>query len=186
MRTRIAACLAAILAVLALASPASAAASADIAGLEIGQIGYNAYGADQPWNRNQEFVDVKNVSGGPVDVKGLKLEDAWAHGRGSGAGQCNNYTITAVPGVVEADGKLLLAAGHTLRVYVGSGTAAVFGDGQMHAVYMDHNTGCGFHGHFLNNSAQRDKGAPWETVWITLGGSSESKSYNFSRGYTAN
>ncbi|WP_188188066.1 hypothetical protein [Nonomuraea sp. SYSU D8015] len=183
MRTRFVAALAALLIGAGLATPSSAAA--DVPGLEIVQIGYNAYGADQPWNRNQEFIDIKNTSTEPVDVKGLRVEDAWAHGRGSGAGQCNNYTLTSLPGVVEADGKLLLSAGHTIRVYVGSGTAAVFGDGQMHAVYMNHNVACGYRGHFLNNGAQRDKGAPWDTVWITLGSASESKSYNFSRGYTA-
>lgn len=185
MRTKLMAVLAATLTILALASPASAVTQLDVASLEIVQIGYNAYGVDRGWNRNQEFVDIRNTGAEPVDVKGLKVEDAWAHGRGTGAGRCNNFTVTALPGVVEADGKVMLAPNHTVRVYVGSGMPSVFGD-TFHAVYMDHDTGCGYYGHFFNNSAQRDKAAPWDTVWISVGGGSESKSYNFSRGYTVN
>jgi hypothetical protein len=186
LKQRILVALAVVLIAVGLAGPSTASATADIAGLEFGQVGYNAYGADQPWNRNQEFIDVRNTGNGPVDVKGLHVEDAWAHGRGTGAGACNNFTITSLPGVTEANGEILLPANHTIRVYVGSGTPAVFGDGAMHAVYMNHNTACGFHGHFLNNSAQKDRGAPWDTVWLTLDGATESKSYNFSRGYTVN
>ena len=171
-------------AVLAGAPASAASASLDVPGLEIGEIGYNAYGADQAWNRNAEFVDIKNTSAEPVDVKGLKVEDAWAHGRGAGAGKCNNYTVSALPGVTETDGKVLLPAGHIVRVYVGAGEPKVFGtDLRWHAVYMNHDTGCGYNGHFFNNGAQKDKAAPWETVWVTLGGASESKSYNFSYGY---
>lgn len=182
MRTILLAVLAGITLMLGVAA---APASADISALEIGQIGYNAYGPDQPWNRNQEFIDVRNTSTEPVDVKGLKVEDAWAHGRGAGAGSCNNFALTALPGVVEADGKVLLAPGHTVRVYVGAGTSAVFND-TFHAVYMNHSTRCGYNGHFLNNGAQKDRAAPWDTVWVTLGSNTESKSYNFSRGYTVN
>jgi hypothetical protein len=164
---------------------ASATASADVPGLEIGTIGYNAYGSDRAWNRNQEFVDIVNNSADAVDVKGLRVEDAWAHGRGDGAGKCNNYTVSAVPGVPEVEGKLMLPKDHVLRVYVGSGEPKVFGDGlRWHAVYMNSDPGCGYYGHFLNNSAQKDRSAPWETVWVTLKGGSESKSYNFSGGYT--
>ncbi|MFI7470510.1 hypothetical protein [Nonomuraea sp. NPDC049646] len=185
MRTIFLAVLAAFTLAAGLATPVSA--SADIAGLEFGQIGYNAYGPDRPWNRNQEFIDIRNGGAEPVDVKGLRVEDAWAHGRGDGAGQCNHYTITALPGVPEVDGKILLAPNHTVRVYAGTGTPAVFGtDSTFHAVYMNHPTMCGYYGHFLNNTAQKDRGAPWDTVWMTVGGSSESRSYNFSRGYTVN
>lgn len=163
----------------------ASAASADVPGLEIGTIGYNAYDADRAWNRNQEFVDIVNSGPDAVDVKGLRVEDAWAHGRGDGAGKCNNYTVTAVPGVPETEGKLMLPKGHILRVYVGSGTPAVFGtDSSYHAVYMNSDPACGYNGHFFNNSAQKDRSAPWETVWVTLKGASESKSYNFSSGYT--
>lgn len=159
-------------------------ASADVPGLEIGEIGYNAYGADQAWNRNAEFVDIKNTSNEGLNVKGLRVEDAWAHGRGSGAGKCNNFTVTELPGVTETDGKVLLPAGHVVRVYVGSGEAKVFGpDLRWHAVYANSDTRCGYNGHFLNNGAQKDRSAPWETVWVTLGSVSESKSYNFSYGY---
>jgi hypothetical protein len=161
-----------------------AVAAADIPGLEFGQIGYNAYGSDRPWNRNQEFIDIRATGNEPVDVKSLRVEDAWAHGRGDGAGKCNNFTINELPGVTTNGDQVLLQGGHTIRVYVGSGTPAVFND-TFHAVYMDHNVVCGYNGHFLNNAAQKDKGAPWDTVWMTRGSVSESKSYNFSRGYTA-
>ncbi|MFB4275716.1 hypothetical protein ACBJ59_10525 [Nonomuraea sp. MTCD27] len=185
MRTKLLAVLAGLALVFSVAA-ATPAAAADVAGLEFGQIGYNAYGPDRPWNRNQEFIDIRNGSAEPVNVKGLRVEDAWAHGRGDGAGQCNNFTVTSLPGVTVVDDKVLLQPGHTIRVYAGTGTPAVFGDGMIHAVYMNHNTGCGYYGHFLNNSAQKDRGAPWDTVWMNLAGASESKSYNFSRGYTVN
>lgn len=168
---------------------ATASAAAPIDGLRIGQIGYNAVGNDRPWNRNQEYVDVTNVSRTPVDVKDLTVRDSWSKRQGdSYTGPCNTYKVTELPGVTVPDagpdaGKLLLPAGHTVRVYVGSGTPKVFGFGnRIHAVYMDHgvgaSAGCGYHGHFLNNTH--------DTVWIKLGDREERKSYDFRRGYHVN
>ncbi|MEV0231606.1 hypothetical protein [Nonomuraea sp. NPDC050786] len=61
----------------------ASAASADVDGLSITQVGYNAYGADTVWNRNQEFVDVKNDGATAVNVKDLVVTDQW--GKSSGA-----------------------------------------------------------------------------------------------------
>lgn len=187
MLKKIAILAAALVAVLALSAPAASAATtaADVPGLSIGEIGYNAHGADRSWNRNSEFIDVTNTSTDAVDVKGLRVEDAWAHGRGDDAGVCNNFTISELPGIAETAGKLLLPADHTVRVYVGSGEPKVFGPGlRWHAVYVNMDTDCGYYGHVLNNNPPKNKTAPWDTVWITKGGVSESKSYNFTNGYT--
>lgn len=162
---------------------ASAATSADLPSLEIGAIGYNAYGADTAANRNAEYVDVKNVSAAPVNVAGLLVQDAWARGNNR-TERCNTFKLAAgaLP-VVEGGAADMLPAGDTLRVYMGAGAASVR-DG-LHKVYRDMPTRCGYNGHTLNNGAGSNRWAPWETVWVTLGGDSESKSYNFSFGYVA-
>jgi hypothetical protein len=159
-------------AVLGTAVPATAA---DLPDLSISRVGYNANGADVWTNRNQEYVDVTNVGTVPVDVKGLTVEDSWARAAGDDNPRgCNTYTVASLPGVVETDGQVLLPVGHTVRVYTGSGTAAVFGTGgRFHAVFM--NSRCGYHGHYLNNGA--------DTVYVSLGGAAESLSYDFGNGY---
>lgn len=154
----------------------ASSASADVPGLEIGTVGYNANGADTWVNRNREYVDVTNVSGGPVDVKGMVVQDAWAHARGDDNDRnCNTWTVNSLPGITPgAGGSLLLPAGHTIRVYSGLGRPSTFGTGdRIHAVYMNHR--CGYNGHYLGNTN--------DTVWITLGSDSESKSWDFSNGY---
>lgn len=168
---------------MALTAPtAHAAARRDIDSLVIGQVGYNAVGPDRLWNRNQEYIDISNVGPSAVDIKGLKVYDQWAKNQGAGyTGKCNIYTVTELPGVTETvDGELLLQPRHTIRVYVGQGTPRTFGFGnRIHAVYMNHGVGdtagCGYNGHFLNNT--RDQ------VWIKLGDSEKSKSWDFRRGY---
>lgn len=171
---------AAILLVLGLGA---APAQATIDALDITAIGYNAYGADTAANRNAEYVDVKNVTAAPVAVAGLLVQDAWAHGNNRTT-RCNTYTLAAgaLP-VVDGGAADMLPAGDTLRVHMGSGTAAVR-DG-VHRVYRDMPASCGYNGHVLNNRAGSNRWAPWDTVWITLGSASESKSYNFSFGYVA-
>jgi len=168
---------------MALTAPtAHAAARRDIDSLVIGQVGYNAVGPDRLWNRNQEYIDVSNVGQSAVNVKGLVVEDSWARAnRATNDKGCNIYTVTELPGVTETvDGELLLQPRHTIRVYVGQGTPRTFGFGnRIHAVYMNHGVGdtagCGYNGHFLNNA--RDQ------VWIKLGDSEKSKSWDFRRGY---
>jgi len=168
---------------MALTAPtAHAAARRDIDSLVIGQVGYNAVGPDRLWNRNQEYIDVSNVGQSAVNVKGLVVEDSWARAnRATNDKGCNIYTVTELPGVTETvDGELLLQPRHTIRVYVGQGTPRTFGLGnRIHAVYMNHGVGdtagCGYNGHFLNNA--RDQ------VWIKLGDSEKSKSWDFRRGY---
>ncbi|MEU7861218.1 hypothetical protein [Nonomuraea sp. NPDC049141] len=165
------------------AGPASAASSADLPSLEIGAIGYNAYGADTAANRNAEYVDVKNVSAAPVNVAGLLVQDSWARGNNR-TERCNTFTLAAgaLP-VVEGGTADMLPAGDTLRVSMGAGTPSVR-DG-VHRVYRDMPTRCGYNGHIFSNGAGSNRWAPWDTAWITLGGASESKGYNFSFGYVA-
>lgn len=151
------------LAVVGIASASNAATLDDVPGLAIGTIGYNARGNDTWFNRNKEFVDVKNVSDESLSVKDLVIEDAWAHADNS-ASTCNTYTV----------GDVTLGAGETLRVYVGRGTAA--SSGSYHYAYMDSNPACGYHGHFINNLGDR--------IWIKKNGHAESKSFNFENGYT--
>lgn len=156
-----------------LASPSTAAA--DVPSLSIGTIGYNARGADTMTNRNSEYVDIANTSPAAVDVKGLLVQDSWAHGKGDKAGECNNYTVESLPGVTAgADGAVMLESGHVIRVYSGSGTPRTFGPaGKWHAVYMA--SECGYNGHFWNNLG--------DTAWISLSGASEFKRYDFRFGY---
>lgn len=165
-------------------APSVSAAAADVPGLRIGTIGYNAYGADVASNRNAEFVDIVNESAGDVPVVGLLIQDSWARGNDR-TSRCNTTTLTAGTLPVAAGQPAdVLPAGHTLRVFMGDGTAAV--DGTVHKVFRGMPTRCGLNGHTLNNGAGANRWAPWDTVWITLGSASESKSYNFTRGYTVN
>lgn len=164
-------------------APSVSATAADVPGLHIGPIGYNADGADVASNRNAEFVDVVNESAADVRVVGLLIQDAWAHGNNR-TSRCNTTTLAAgmLP-VAAGQPADVLPAGHTLRVYMGSGTVGI--DGTVHKVFRDMPARCGLNGHHLNNGAPANRWAPWDTVWITLQGVSESKSYNFTRGYVA-
>lgn len=177
-----AAVLAAFLVVLGLGL-ATMPANADVTGLSIGAIGYNAYGADTVANRNSEYVDIVNTTDADVSVVGLLLQDSWARGNDRTSG-CNTYKVAAggVPtvGGTRSDS---LPARATLRVHMGSGKAYAR-DGVFH-VFRDMDPRCGYHGHVFNNGAGANKLAPWDTVWINLGGASASKSYNFSFGYVA-
>ncbi|MFB4280865.1 hypothetical protein ACBJ59_36635 [Nonomuraea sp. MTCD27] len=167
---------AAILSAVALAATltvaGAASATADVPGLSIVKVGYNAYGADTVWNRNQEFVDVR--ASVATDVKGLVVTDQWGksnlddNDRG-----CNTYKVSgALPGIPEVDGKVTLPAGHTLRVYSGRGTAAH--SGTVHAVFMD--SRCGYHGHIWGNGG--------DTAWVVKGDASGSFAFDFDNGYT--
>ncbi|WP_433519028.1 hypothetical protein ACQP2T_28025 [Nonomuraea sp. CA-143628] len=161
-----------------------AAASADVAGLAVGTIGYNAHGADVPGNRNSEYIDVVNAGREPVDVKGLRIEDAWAHAnpdRAAATG-CNTFTVAVLPGVAPgADGAVMLAPRHAIRVYMGAGTDVL--DGRTYKLFKNSDPRCGFNGHVLNNNAPVSGTGPWETVWLVKGAASEAKSYEFYNGY---
>jgi len=162
---------------------ASTASTADVPGLEIRQIGYNAYGNDTVDNRNQEWIEITNSTGQPVDIAGLLIQDAWARGNNRTHG-CNTVRIDSIP--AEGGGTTTqLPSGHTIRVHMGAGTPGVDSD-HVHRVYRDMPAHCGYRGHTLNNKASSNTRAPWDTVWISLRGASESKSYNFSFGYVAN
>lgn len=167
-------------------SPASAATTGtDIPSLELGAFGYNAYGADVPGNANAEFIDIRNTGAEAVNVKGLVVEDSWRHGQpASYTGRCNRFVVESVP---QTDGTSAetLPAGHTLRVYVGSGINRTFTSNGViyHAFYGKSPTRCGYNSHIFNNGPGSSKVAPWDTVYVKLGDNTESKSYNFSFGY---
>ncbi|MFI6296693.1 hypothetical protein ACIBEJ_34245 [Nonomuraea sp. NPDC050790] len=182
MLNRILTAFAAVLIVIGLTVPGTSAA-ADVPGLRVGTIGYNAHGPDVADNRNAEFVDVVNDSTAGVSVVGLLIQDSWARGNNR-TSRCNTTTLAAgaLP-VTDGQPADVLPAGHTLRVFMGSGTASV--DGTVHKVFRNMDSRCGLNGHHLNNGPGGNRWAPWDTVWITLGGNSESRSYNFTRGYTA-
>lgn len=170
---------------IALAAPASSAttAVADLTNLEIGLIGYNAYGPDTADNRNQEFVELKAVGAG-VDLNGLLIQDAWARGNNRHRG-CNTVRLGANSLPVAGGGTgSVLPGGKTLRVHMGAGTPEIDRWGVYHT-YRNMPTRCGHNGHVFNNGPSANRWAPWDTAWITLGGVSESKPYNFSFGYTA-
>jgi hypothetical protein len=157
---------------------AAATASVDVPGLAITQVGYNAYGSDTIYNRNQEFVDIRNTGADPVNVAGLVVADQWAkshEGADDNPRGCNTLKVTSLPGVTTgADGSVMLPAGHTVRVYSGRGVPAVSVGGALHTLFM--NSRCGYHGHIWGNGG--------DTAWITLGANSESFAYDFDNGYT--
>ncbi|MFI6504455.1 hypothetical protein [Nonomuraea typhae] len=52
----------------------------------------------------------------------------------------------------------------------------------MHKVFRDMHPRCGLNGHHLDNGPGANRWASWDTVGITLGGTSESSSYTFTPG----
>jgi hypothetical protein len=170
------------LTLIAAAPAAHAARSADLTNVEIGLIGYNAYGADTASNRNQEFVEIR-ATGANVDLNGLLIQDAWARGNNRQIG-CNTARLgpNALPVAAGGTGSTL-PAGKTLRVHMGAGVPAIDRLGVYHT-YRNMPVRCGHNGHIFNNGPSANRWAPWDTAWITLGGVSKSKPYNYSFGYT--
>lgn len=169
------------------ATTASASAAAPVdpstTNLKIVQVGTDAMGSDHFRNRNREFVDVK--ASAEVDITDLVVQDSWRKNTAADVKKhCNTFTVTADKvdaDLKTADGKVVLPAGHTLRVYVGSGTAKAWGWGnRLHAVYMNHgfgdSRGCGWRGHFLNNDA--------DTVFVTKGAFEIKHGWDWHGGYT--
>lgn len=171
MRYKSAAILSAVVLAAGMAGTASAVSAEPFANLHITQVGYNANGADNWFNRNKEYVDIAATA--DVNVKGLTVADAWAKNHADdNPKKCNTFTIESLPGVTPgADGSVVLPAGHKIRVSNGAGTPAV--SGAYHLVYA--NSKCGYHGHVYNNGG--------DTVWLTQGANEESFAYNFDNGY---
>jgi len=143
----------------------NANATVDSEDLEITQIGYNARGNDTRFNRNKEFVDIKNVGKSDANLEGFVLEDDWGHN--TKGNTCNRYDVQDVT----------LKPNQTLRIYVGDGTPTS-NDSYVYR-YVNSPSHCGYHGHFLNNLR--------DTVWFTKKGSRVfHKSYDFENGYTVN
>lgn len=168
----------ALVASIALVSvPSSAATSAPGDVLKITAFGYNAAGPDRTWNRNQEFIDVQNMTDAPVNVYGLVIQDKWAHDVSDNPRGCNSHTVTELPGLEVtgegSDRELMLPAGHKIRVYSGTGTDMSPTNTQ-HTVYSD--SKCGYNGHYLNNSG--------DTLYVERDGEVfHSYRYDWSAGY---
>lgn len=101
--------------------------------LKLTVFGFNAVGTDQTWNRNEEYVWFKNVSGEEKDITGWYLTD-------SRADMANKLVFADDLFPHLTDGKL--PAGHSVIVYTGTGNDA--NDNDRHAVYRNH-------GHYWNN-----------------------------------
>ncbi|MET8985810.1 hypothetical protein ABZW49_10215 [Nonomuraea wenchangensis] len=159
MRIKSAALLSAAALTAALGVAGAAPASADIPGnvLRIVEVGTDAMGADNYGNRNREFVRFQNVSGNPVDVAGVVVEDNWAHAktRAGAAHTCNTYKIASLPG-----GTMMLGKDEYVTVFNGSrwgGDRKV--NGNEYQLFANSDADCGTAGHFLNNNN--------DTVWVT-------------------
>lgn len=121
----------------------AAAPEASAGDVKITVVGINAPGKDARWNRNREYVWVKNVSAGPVNVSGWTFHDGYGL----------RYTFSAeeladldpFPG--EAD-TLMLLSGHSVVIYTGEGTDRT--DNDTHSVYLDRSS------HILNNTSGED------------------------------
>lgn len=124
--------------------------------LKVTYVGTDAMGVDTYQNRNAEYVEFENVdpnpASTPVSIRGFKVEDAWAHVDEDSS--CNSFTVLNgnVDSVLWERG---LEAGHSLRVYSGSGIPRVSRfDPTLHLAFMNSRSWCGTNGHYLNN--QRD------------------------------
>ncbi|RSN12792.1 hypothetical protein DMB42_11480 [Nonomuraea sp. WAC 01424] len=154
-------------------------ASADVPGdvLRIVEVGTDAMGADTYANRNREFVRFQNVSGSPVDVAGVLVEDNWAHAKtlSGAAHSCNTYKVVDLPD----NGTTTIANGEYVTVYNGT---RVGGDrkvnGNEYQLFANSDADCGTAGQFYNNDA--------DTAWVTKsdGTAYSSKSWDWNGGYT--
>jgi hypothetical protein len=135
-------------------------ASADIPGnvLRIVEVGTDAMGADTYANRNREFVRFQNVSGNPVDVAGVLVEDNWAHAktRANATHTCNTYKVVDLPD----NATTTIQPNEYVTVFNGSrwgGDRKV--NGNEYQLFANSDADCGTGGHFLNNNN--------DTVWVT-------------------
>jgi hypothetical protein len=130
--------------------------------LTIGEFGYNARGADSWFNRNKEYVALRNTSAGTIDLNGLVVTDNWGKAKFDDSPTCNTFKVTA-----SRD----LPANGVIRIYVGYGVAVTTGANQ--TAFM--NSRCGYKGHIFNNLS--------DNVWVLHGGEWKSKGYDFDNGY---
>lgn len=100
-------------------------------------MGTNAKGKDADWNRNEEYVWLKNVTSESKNVFGWKLTDAY--------GNETKFTEDNLPSLEAAANTLTLPAGDSILVYSGAGTDTT-PDNNVHTIYRNGN-------HYLNNSS---------------------------------
>lgn len=144
---------------------ANAAAPSPAAGkVKIVRISMDAVGADTASNTWREYIDIKNVSGAPVNVKGWATFDAWSNNNDNNPKGCNTITFRKANSVTDAGGfqhlplehegvtGLWLPAGHTIRVYTGGAVDGV--NNNLHTVAIN-KSNCGYNGHYLNNNADK-------------------------------
>lgn len=139
--------------------------AATVNNLTIGEFGYNARGADSWFNRNKEYVTLKNTSGASLDLNGLVVTDNWGKSKFADSPSCNTFKVN-VSRILPVDG--------VIRIYVGNGTAVSTGSAQ--TAFM--NSRCGYKGHIFNNLG--------DDVWVFHGGDWKNKGYDFENGYHIN
>lgn len=100
-------------------------------------MGTNAKGKDADWNRNEEYVWLKNVTSESKNVFGWKLTDAY--------GNETKFTEDNLPSLEAAANTITLPAGHSILVYSGAGTDTT-PDNNVHTIYRNGK-------HYLNNSS---------------------------------
>lgn len=111
--------------------------------VKITVVGINAPGKDARWNRNREYVWIKNVSAGEVNVFGWTLRDGYGQRYTFDKDELKDLN----PFPDEAD-TLMLPAGESVLIYTGSGTDRTVNG--THSVYLDRS------GHYINNSSGED------------------------------
>lgn len=126
--------------VIALGLVTASAATADVnnkCDVRITVMGTNAKGTDAAWNRNEEYVWLKNVTSEDKNVFGWKLTDA--------AGNETKFTEDNLQSLDATATTLVLPAGHSILVYSGAGTDTT-PDNNVHTIYRNGK-------HYLNNSS---------------------------------
>lgn len=116
---------------------AAASAPANMGTVKITVLGTNAKGVDANWNRNSEYVWMKNVTAESVNLFGWKLTDA--------AGNETKFTEDNLPSLEATATTLVLPSGHSVLVYSGQGTDTT-PDNNVHTIYRNGK-------HYLNNSS---------------------------------
>lgn len=146
-----------LLSLVATVSPAKASAPARVAAVDevagsvkITVLGTNAPGVDTMANRNREYVWLKNVSGGPVNVFGWKLRDGFGVRFTFRPNKIKELEYLPAKVATETEparaDTLVLPAGHSVILYTGQGKDVTPGNPD-HSVYLNKS------GHYLNNSS---------------------------------
>jgi hypothetical protein len=145
-----------LLATLSTIPPAAATSTAraavdEVAGsVKITVLGTNAPGVDTMANRNREYVWLKNVSGGPVNVFGWKLRDGFGTRFTFRPNKIKELEYLPAKVATETEparaDTLVLPAGESVILYTGQGKDVSPGNAD-HSVYLN------MSGHYLNNSS---------------------------------